>query len=58
MASDNIIDYVVVHELAHLTEMNHSAKFWALVADVLPDYKERKAGLRELQKRLSTEDWK
>jgi predicted metal-dependent hydrolase len=58
MAADEIIDYVVVHELAHLTEMNHSAKFWAVVAGVLPDYKERRAGLRELQHRLGGEDWK
>jgi predicted metal-dependent hydrolase len=57
MASDDIIDYVVVHELAHLAHMNHSTKFWAVVAGILPDFRERKAGLRELQKRLSVEDW-
>ena len=57
MAGDDVIDYVVVHELAHLKEMNHSARFWANVAGVLPDYQERKAQLRVLQKRLSTEDW-
>jgi predicted metal-dependent hydrolase len=50
MADDAVIDYVVVHELAHITEMNHSARFWAVVAGVLPDYKER-------QKRLNAEDW-
>ena len=36
------IDYVVVHELAHITHKNHGASFWAAVAAVLPDYKERK----------------
>ena len=40
------IDYVVVHELAHITHKNHGANFWATVAAVLPDYKERKKLLR------------
>ena len=57
MADDAVIDYVVVHELSHLTEMNHSAKFWAIVADALPDYKERQKRLKELQKKLNAEDW-
>ena len=57
MVSDAVIDYVVVHELAHITQMNHSARFWAVVAGVLPDYKERQKRLKELQKRLNTEDW-
>ncbi len=36
-----VIDYVVVHELAHCIEMNHSSRFYAIVARYLPDYKER-----------------
>ncbi len=40
MAPINIIDYLVVHELCHLIELNHSDRFWALVAGILPDYKE------------------
>jgi predicted metal-dependent hydrolase len=41
-----LIDYVVVHELAHLREPNHSPRFWNWVAGVLPDYKERRLSLR------------
>ncbi|MEK9132195.1 MAG: YgjP-like metallopeptidase domain-containing protein [Patescibacteria group bacterium] len=47
MAPIEVIDYVVVHELAHIPEKNHSARFWNKVAAVLPDYKERKKWLRE-----------
>jgi predicted metal-dependent hydrolase len=41
-----LIDYVVVHELAHLREPNHSPRFWRWVASVLPDYQERRRTLR------------
>ena len=41
-----LIDYVVVHELAHLREPNHSPRFWRWVASVLPDYEERRHTLR------------
>ncbi|NCV71165.1 MAG: M48 family peptidase, partial [Betaproteobacteria bacterium] len=44
-----LIDYVVVHELAHLKELNHSPRFWAIVESVLPDYRERKRLLRHDQ---------
>ena len=57
MADDDIIDYVVVHELAHITELNHSARFWALVEDFIPDYVHRKVKLKELQHKLACEDW-
>ena len=38
-APDEVIDYVIVHELAHLKELNHSKKFWKIVSDVMPDYR-------------------
>ena len=47
MAPMPIIDYVVVHELCHLREANHSAAFWAQVAALMPDYKERRKWLKE-----------
>jgi len=42
-----VLDYVIVHELAHLKEMNHSPKFWKIVADVMPDYQEKEIWLKK-----------
>ena len=50
LAGPDEIDYVVVHELAHLKQLNHSKAFWEIVAAVLPDHKERRKRLRRLQK--------
>lgn len=46
---DRLIDYIVVHELCHLQEMNHSRKFWSLVAQAMPHFKVLK---KELQTRI------
>lgn len=47
MAPEEVLDYVVVHELAHRREMNHSDRFWSLVEEVLPDYKRRRSWLKK-----------
>ena len=44
--SPAVIDYVVAHELSHLRELNHSPRFWATVASVLPDYEARQKQLK------------
>ncbi|ENO94408.1 MULTISPECIES: SprT family zinc-dependent metalloprotease [unclassified Thauera] len=41
-----LIDYVVAHEVAHLAEMNHSPRFWAVVERLYPDWREARAALR------------
>ena len=55
LAPSEVLDYVVVHELCHRRQMNHSAQFWQEVAQVLPDYRKRKAWLTENGWRLMGE---
>ncbi|MEK7463508.1 MAG: SprT family zinc-dependent metalloprotease [Patescibacteria group bacterium] len=54
MAPMHVVDYVVVHELAHTVVKNHSRKFWEAVAGVMPDYKERRKWLRENEGRFAS----
>jgi predicted metal-dependent hydrolase len=53
MAPPEVGEYVVVHELAHLREMNHSRAFWAIVAEALPDHRRPRAWLKEHGEALS-----
>ena len=46
LAPEKVLDYVIVHELCHRKEMNHSARFWKEVEQVMPDYKERRIWLK------------
>ncbi len=54
-APPKVLDYVVVHELCHLTHMNHSKDFWDMVASVMPDYKDCKNWLKEHGNELTLE---
>lgn len=46
-APDEVLDYVIIHELAHLREQNHGPAFWALVAGAMPTYQEAQAWLQQ-----------
>jgi predicted metal-dependent hydrolase len=47
-----IVDYVVVHELVHISQPDHSKKFWNKVQEILPDYERRRKWLRENERLL------
>ncbi len=51
MAPKEAIDYVIIHELCHLRQMNHGAKFWKEVSDIMPEYKEH-------ENHLKSDGWK
>ena len=46
-APPEVVDYVIVHELAHLIEMNHSDRFWAIVGKVMPDFEAKERWLKK-----------
>lgn len=52
-ADISLIDYVIVHELCHTKQMNHSEAFWENVRMVIPDYEERRDALKNVQQILS-----
>ena len=43
-----IMDYIIVHELCHLDQFNHSKRFWFLVSEIIPDYKELRRKLKKI----------
>jgi predicted metal-dependent hydrolase len=47
MAPYPVIDYIIIHELAHIREKNHSIKFWTYLESLMPGYKTQKVWLRE-----------
>jgi len=53
-APDEILEYIIIHELAHMKESNHSERFWNLVKTACPEYKERVRWLRENGKKLGS----
>lgn len=49
LISEHLAEYVVVHELCHLEQLNHSQAFWDLVAITIPDYKRRRSELKKIR---------
>ncbi len=47
MLPHKLIDYVIIHELSHLIELNHSANFWEVVESIMPNYKQNRKLLKE-----------
>jgi predicted metal-dependent hydrolase len=51
--TDELQDYLIVHELCHLQEFNHGQGFWDLVAETIPDHQGRRKALRDFERVLS-----
>ncbi|MEM9336806.1 MAG: M48 family metallopeptidase [Patescibacteria group bacterium] len=49
-----LADYIILHELCHLKELNHGPNFWALIEEVMPDYRERIKQLRHIERTVGT----
>lgn len=56
-APPRVLDYVVVHELCHLTHMDHSRDFWAMVERIMPDYRTHRTWLKEHGHELTVEHY-
>jgi predicted metal-dependent hydrolase len=56
MAPPEVIDYIIIHELAHLRESNHTDAFWSLVAEYDPEYKAHAEWLEQNSSRLIFDD--
>ena len=54
MAPEPVVEYVIIHELIHLKEMNHSKRFWELVAQYCPGWREHKKWLKQHEADLTT----
>lgn len=57
LTSPACIEYVVVHELAHIKEHNHSKRFWNIVEGILPDWRDRRLQLREYADQIDRQNW-
>lgn len=55
MAPEEVIDYVIIHELAHLKELNHSRMFWQLVSEYCPEWRQHKKWLRDHSAELTAQ---
>jgi len=56
MADPKAVDYIIIHELCHMYEFNHSPSFWELVERFCPDYKAHKAYLKKLWSDIEREN--
>lgn len=57
MADRDTLDYIIIHELCHMREFNHSKKFWAEVERYCPEYTAHRAYLRDLSNKIKYEKW-